>query len=123
MGKGRFGTLPKSNERIQMSNTANSSRPATQDAISKYAYSLWESEGRPPGRDLEYWLQAEAHLNDYQQYDSAPAPKKPAPAAAQPDLSESPKPNTRTQAVAPARKRAVAVQRASVPPTAQPVLS
>jgi hypothetical protein len=30
--------------------------------IARYAYYLWESEGRVAGRDLEYWLQAKAHL-------------------------------------------------------------
>jgi hypothetical protein len=30
--------------------------------IAKRAYSLWELEGRPTGRDIEHWLRAEAEL-------------------------------------------------------------
>ena len=26
------------------------------------AYALWESEGKPQGRDLDHWLQAEAEI-------------------------------------------------------------
>lgn len=32
------------------------------DAISSRAYQIWEQEGRPHGRDLEHWAQAEAEL-------------------------------------------------------------
>jgi hypothetical protein len=28
------------------------------------AYQLWENAGRPPGRDQEFWLQAERELED-----------------------------------------------------------
>jgi DUF2934 family protein len=28
------------------------------------AYELWEEAGRPPGRDLEFWLEAERQLED-----------------------------------------------------------
>jgi Protein of unknown function (DUF2934) len=30
-----------------------------QQATSSRAYALWEKEGRPDGRDLEHWLEAE----------------------------------------------------------------
>jgi hypothetical protein len=30
-----------------------------QEAIRVRAYTIWESEGRPDGRSLEHWLQAE----------------------------------------------------------------
>ena len=30
--------------------------------IANYAFHLWEVEGRQPGRDMDYWLEAEAHL-------------------------------------------------------------
>jgi len=30
--------------------------------ISKRAREIWEREGRPQGRDMEHWLQAEAEL-------------------------------------------------------------
>jgi hypothetical protein len=33
---------------------------ATDDKIRDAAYFLWENDGRPEGRALEYWLQAKA---------------------------------------------------------------
>lgn len=30
--------------------------------VSRLAYELWEKAGRPAGRDLEFWLTAEARL-------------------------------------------------------------
>ena len=32
------------------------------DRIRERAYSLWEREGRPHGRQLEYWLRAESEI-------------------------------------------------------------
>jgi Protein of unknown function (DUF2934) len=37
-------------------------------SVSRLAYQLWENAGRPAGRDLEFWLEAEAKLQ------SAPIP-------------------------------------------------
>ncbi len=31
-------------------------------SVSRLAYQLWESAGRPVGRDLEFWLAAEAKV-------------------------------------------------------------
>lgn len=31
--------------------------------IAERAYQLWETEGRPYGRDLDHWFQAETELN------------------------------------------------------------
>lgn len=44
--------------------TTLSSIPAepTDEAIALRAYSLWESEGRPAGKDVEHWLRAEREL-------------------------------------------------------------
>lgn len=42
----------------------------TSQAISARAYELWEKEGRPDGRDLAHWLEAERILQ--QQAPSAP---------------------------------------------------
>ena len=33
--------------------------PELRRRIEEHAYSLWEAEGRPEGRALEYWLEAE----------------------------------------------------------------
>jgi hypothetical protein len=30
--------------------------------VSRVAYQLWENAGRPAGRDLEFWLEAEARV-------------------------------------------------------------
>lgn len=30
-----------------------------EDRVSTRAYDIWEAEGRPEGRDLDHWLQAE----------------------------------------------------------------
>jgi hypothetical protein len=35
----------------------------TEKNIRERSYLIWEREGRPPGRSLEHWLQAEAELS------------------------------------------------------------
>ena len=42
--------------------TAPTRRAITTDCIAARAHTLWEQAGRPQGRDVEYWLQAEAQL-------------------------------------------------------------
>ncbi len=45
---------------------------ADRDArIRDHAYRLWEQEGRPHGRELDFWLTAEAQVSD-----AAAAPAK-----------------------------------------------
>jgi len=34
------------------------------ESIARKAYELWEQRGRPEGRDLENWLDAEAAVMD-----------------------------------------------------------
>jgi len=46
-----------------MKNQIQIQTEGSRDAIAVRAYQLWESAGRPSGRDLEHWLQAEAELN------------------------------------------------------------
>ena len=36
----------------------------TKDEIKARARELWEQNGRPAGRDLEFWLQAEAEITE-----------------------------------------------------------
>jgi hypothetical protein len=36
----------------------------SQEKIRMRAHQLWEQHGRPVGRDLEFWLQAEAELRE-----------------------------------------------------------
>ena len=37
----------------------------TQQAASVRAHELWEQSGRPSGRDLEFWLQAESEISEH----------------------------------------------------------
>ncbi len=39
---------------------ASPSCEAAHEEIALSAYSIWDQEGRPEGRDVEHWLQAEA---------------------------------------------------------------
>ncbi len=45
----------------------------SQDRIRDIAYALWEKEGHPEGRDEEFWLRAEAILNQEVDLPHAPA--------------------------------------------------
>jgi hypothetical protein len=40
--------------------SAGMSEEATRQSTAARAYSIWESEGRPHGRDVQHWIQAEA---------------------------------------------------------------
>ena len=50
--------------------------------IAKRAYTMWELEGRPTGKDLEHWLRAEAELDATRHEQTAkeatPKPRRPA---------------------------------------------
>lgn len=37
---------------------------ASRRLIRERAYALWEADGRPEGRELDYWLQAEQELGN-----------------------------------------------------------
>lgn len=34
----------------------------SEDEIAQTAYQIWESEGRPSGRELDHWLQAKSQI-------------------------------------------------------------
>src|ERR1035437_3025342 len=40
---------------------------ADRKEVARRAYQLWEAGGQPSGRDLEFWLQAEAELHSARQ--------------------------------------------------------
>ena len=42
-------------------------REITSESIASRAYSLWEQQGCPQGRDLELWLQAENQIKQASQ--------------------------------------------------------
>jgi hypothetical protein len=41
---------------------ANQTGPVDADRIRQRAFELWEQDGRPEGRDMDYWFRAEAEL-------------------------------------------------------------
>jgi hypothetical protein len=43
-----------------MNKTIETAVTVNEASIGRLAYQLWENAGRPPGRDLEFWLAAEA---------------------------------------------------------------
>lgn len=43
-------------------NSATTPQEPTHDEIALCAFLLWEKEGRQPGRETTYWLQAEAQV-------------------------------------------------------------
>ena len=49
------------------------------ERIAQRAYSLWEQEGRPHGRDLDHWLSAQAEIDGGSRTDETDAPPPPAP--------------------------------------------
>ena len=51
-------------------NAAKNYQSPTDEEISTYAYYLWESDGRVHGRDVDYWLQAKAHLTAHREYEA-----------------------------------------------------
>lgn len=53
--------------------------PADDAAIREQAYYFWEQDGRPEGRETEYWMRASVALAGKDQLDTLtdPAPKAP----------------------------------------------
>jgi outer membrane biosynthesis protein TonB len=90
-----------------MNITLTDEKKITHEEIARYAYLLWEEDGKPEGRDVDYWVKAEELL--YQAAEqglaapevpkSAPEQVKTAPAAA-----ESIKPVVKKPVEAPSRK-------------------
>lgn len=77
-----------------MNKTIEASMTSDQNSVSRLAYQLWENAGRPTGRDLEFWLAAEAALRA---------------TSSQPVLEA----RTETLAPAPAREKAAKESRAT----------
>jgi hypothetical protein len=57
----RVAARPQAAER-RVDTLADAGTVPSYDDVSRRAFQLWESSGRPAGRDLEHWLQAEAEL-------------------------------------------------------------
>jgi hypothetical protein len=59
--KSAIAPLVNINE-MNMENIIEPSGGVKTSAISAVAYQMWEKAGRPAGRDLQFWLDAEAQL-------------------------------------------------------------
>lgn len=85
-------------------NELNTALP-THDEIALHAFLIWEKEGRQPGREQTYWLQAEAQLRQTRQQKAEAAAKAartwPPQTAAAPKLSTA-------RAITPAAPKAAA---------------
>lgn len=68
-----------------------------ESVVREQAYLLWEQDGRPFGRDAEFWLRAEAAL--------APAPK---PVRKRAKAAEAPKVKAKSETAAPTKVKAKA---------------
>jgi hypothetical protein len=62
----------------------------TEAQIRELAYTIWEQEGRPEGKDLEYYFRAKQMLEE-REAASSPA-KEPVPPASAPQSPSEPKP-------------------------------
>jgi hypothetical protein len=51
------------NQNVSTGSTTAMNFGAPAEEISRRAYEIWESEGRPGGCDLRHWLQAEQELS------------------------------------------------------------
>jgi hypothetical protein len=67
-----------------MSKHITSQQTPTHDEISARAHRIYETQGRPDGKSMEHWLQAEAQLNAERKAQANRAAAKPAPAASTP---------------------------------------
>jgi hypothetical protein len=45
-----------------MKSSTEKTHPPTESEVAVVAYSFWEEEGRPDGRDMVHWLRAVAHV-------------------------------------------------------------
>ncbi len=59
--KTKRSSLPKKGRVSLFADNHVKGQPSRED-IARYAYLIWEQEGRPAGRDVVHWLQAETHL-------------------------------------------------------------
>ncbi len=58
-----------------MSKSIKGYRKPTHDEIAAYAQRLYEAEGRPDGKAVEHWLNAEAQLIAQRKAETQPAAK------------------------------------------------
>lgn len=82
-----------------------------QEKIAARAYRLWEEAGRPPARELDFWLEAEAQEREHGRPEATT------------DRTEGPAPTNLERSLPPGeRRRARAARRGSRPDEASPVV-
>jgi hypothetical protein len=64
-------------------------------AVSARAYALWEQAGRPAGRDLEFWLEAEKQAGSLRGHSAASLETGPTPLLSAPSQPPASKPGRR----------------------------
>jgi hypothetical protein len=92
-----------------MSKSSKGYQEPSHEEISAYAQSIYEQEGRPEGKAVEHWLQAEAQLTAERKAQTAQAPAKSAPKsgpATAPTNRKAPKSGWQTNTAAPEQSRA-----------------
>ncbi len=73
---------------------------SAQDQIQKLAYTLWQDAGSPHGRDMDFWLAAEAQLTVGQAAKPRAGAKLKAPAKSNAPAKPPAKPKARAKAAA-----------------------
>jgi hypothetical protein len=58
----RVAARPQAERRVEAAQPSSRTSSPSTEAISRRAFEIWERTGRPDGRDLENWLQAESEL-------------------------------------------------------------
>ena len=74
-----------------MNKTIETTMKSDEATVSRLAYELWENAGRPSGRDLEFWLSAEAQLRGRRHHAPAAPAVIGAPVPAQEKVLKSPR--------------------------------
>lgn len=100
-------------------NQLNTATTVTHDEIALHAFLIWEKDGRQPGREQTYWLQAEAQLRQTRQQLAERASSQssrtwPPQTAAAPKLS-------RARAITPATPKAAATKTTKLAATSRNV--
>lgn len=67
------------------------SMPPSEAEIRDQAYFFWEQDGRPGGRETEYWMRATVALSEKADADTLTSPPPPKPKSASADVKMGPR--------------------------------
>ena len=87
-----------------MSKNSTSNQKPTHEEIAACAQAIYEREGRPQGRALQHWLQAEAQLTAQRNKAATAAPQAAKPATAPQQAAKPAAPQAAKPGSAPANK-------------------